>query len=234
MQDKLKSILCINGNDPKALLNSTLYGADALVLDLDEAVGDADRDQARILVQEALQFLDFSGHTVTVRVNRMCGQGGEDIAVVCKGKPDAIIIPRARAASVEKADAAIAAAEKEYGLGAGSIKLWLTIETVDGLEAVSDLVKQCPRVAGVIFNATNFLKDLGQAESGDPAQLAYARSRVAIAARAAGIPAYDRPYYDVKNRDGFVADAKLGLSFGYVGKLAVSGGQVPQINELFA
>ena len=57
----MKSILLINGNDPKALLNSTLYGADAVAYDLHEAVGTADKDAARLLLQEALAFFRFRG-----------------------------------------------------------------------------------------------------------------------------------------------------------------------------
>ena len=86
----------------------------------------------------------------------------------------------------------------------------------------------------VIFNAGNFLKDLGVAETGDAGQILYARSKVALACRAVGIPAIDRPWNDVKNRDGFEADARNGRAVGFSGKLAVSGGQVPPINEIFA
>ncbi len=86
----------------------------------------------------------------------------------------------------------------------------------------------------VIFNAENFLKDLGVAETGDASQILYARSKVALACRAAGIPAIDRPWKDLKNRDGFEGDARNGKALGFSGKLAVSGGQVPSINEIFA
>ena len=230
----MKSILLINGNDPKALLNSTLYGADAVAYDLHEAVSADDKDAARLLLQEALAFFDFGDSGVFVRVNPMDEGGGEDIAVAGKGKPQAFILPRADAQSLPQADAAIAALEAANGCAAGSVKLIPTVESVAALENISALLSSCPRIMAVIFNAGNFLKDLGVAETGDAGQILYARSKVALACRAVGIPAIDRPWNDVKNRDGFEADARNGRAVGFSGKLAVSGGQVPPINEIFA
>ena len=230
----MKSILLINGNDPKALLNSTLYGADAVAYDLHEAVSADDKDAARLLLQEALAFFDFGDSGVFVRVNPMDEGGGEDIAVAGKGKPQAFILPRADAQSLPQADAAIAALEAAHGFAAGSGKLIPTVESVAALENISALLSSCPRIMAVIFNAGNFLKDLGVAETGDAGQILYARSKVALACHAVGIPAIDRPWNDVKNRDGFEADARNGRAVGFSGKLAVSGGQVPPINEIFA
>ena len=230
----MKSILLINGNDPKALLNSTLYGADAVAYDLHEAVSADDKDAARLLLQEALAFFDFGDSGVFVRVTPMDEGGGEDIAVAGKGKPQAFILPRADAQSLPQADAAIAALEAANGFAAGSVKLIPTVESVAALENISALLSSCPRIMAVIFNAGNFLKDLGVAETGDAGQILYARSKVALACRAVGIPAIDRPWNDVKNRDGFEADARNGRAVGFSGKLAVSGGQVPPINEIFA
>ncbi|WP_022656850.1 aldolase/citrate lyase family protein [uncultured Desulfovibrio sp.] len=230
----MKSILLINGNDPKALLNSTLYGADAVAYDLHEAVSANDKDAARLLLQEALAFFDFGDSGVFVRINPMTEGGGEDIAVTGKGKPQAFILPRADVQNLSEADAAIAALETANSFAAGSVKLIPTVESVAALENISALLSSCPRIMAVIFNAGNFLKDLGVVETGDAGQILYARSKVALACRVAGIPAIDRPWNDVKNRDGFEADARTGRAVGFSGKLAVSGGQVPPINEIFA
>ncbi len=230
----MKSILLINGNDPKALLNSTLYGADAVGYDLHEAVGTADKDAARLLLQEALAFFDFGDSGVFVRVNPLSEGGTEDIAVAGKGKPQAFILPRADAESLPKADAAVAALEAENGFAPGSAKLIPTVESVAAVENINALLASCPRIAAVVFNAANFLKDLGVADTGDAMQILHARSKVALACRAAGVPAIDRPWYDAKDRAGFEADARNARALGFTGKLAVNGGQVPLINEIFA
>ena len=230
----MKSILLINGNDPKALLNSTLYGANALAYDLYEAVSATEKDAARLLLQEALAFFDFGDSGVFVRMNPMSEGGDEDIAVAGKGKPQAFILPCADVQSLAQANDALAKQESTNGFAAGTIRLIPTVETVAALENISTLLASSPRIMAAIFNAENFLKDLGVAMCGDANQILYARSKVALACRAAGIPAIDSPWNAVKDFDGFTADARNGKALGFSGKLAVSGSQVPLINEVFA
>lgn len=230
----MKSILLINGNAPKDLLNSTLYGADALAYDLYEAVDEANKDAGRLLLQEALQFFDFGGAGVYVRVNPMRTCGAKDITVAGKGKPHAFLLPDADAESLPAADAAISELESSSGFAAGSVKLIPMIASANAVEHVGDLVASCKRIIAAIFDAKHFLQSLDLPEDTDPGQLLYARSKVALACRAAGIGAIDRPYGNVKNVQGLEIDARFGKSLGYTGKLAVSGGQVPLINEIFA
>ncbi|MBQ3060625.1 MAG: citrate lyase subunit beta [Desulfovibrio sp.] len=230
----MKSILLINGNDPKALLNATLYGADALAYDLHESVDEANKDAARLLLQEALPFFDYGGAGVFVRINPMAEGGADDIAVAGKGKPQAFILPRADVQSLAQADAAIAALEAENGFAAGSIKLLPVIESVASVENAAAVIAASSRITAVIFSAATFLQELGAPVSADTAQLLYARSKVALSARAAGLPVFDRPWADAKDKAGFEADARLARSLGFTGKLAANGGQVPLINEIFA
>ena len=230
----MKSVLTINGNDPKALLNSTLYGADAMMYDLYEAVGDDNKDAARILMQEALSFFDFGDACVFVRVNRLCCCGLDDIAVVGKGKPCAFVIPRASVENIAKAEAAIAAVEAENGFDAGSIKIIPSIETVAGVENVAAIAAASPRVSAVIFNGCGFLKDLGVACACDSDQFLYARSKISMACHMAGVPALDTPFPDLKNTEGLKADAAKAKALGFAGKVAAGGGQVPAINAVFA
>lgn len=230
----MKSILLINGNAPKDLLNSTLYGADALAYDLYDAVDETNKDAGRLLLQEALQFFDFGETGVYVRVNPMSTCGAKDIAVAGRGRPQAFILPDADAKSLPAADAAIAELESASGFAAESIKLIPMIASAHAVEHAGDLVASCKRIIGAIFDAKRFLQSLGVPENDDPGQVLYARSKVALACRAAGIEAIDRPYANVKNAPGLEADARVGKGLGYTGKLAVSGGQVPLINEIFA
>lgn len=230
----MKSVLLINGNDPRALLNSTLYGADALAYDLHDSVDAADKDAARLLMQEALTFLDFGQAGVFVRVNPLDGCGAEDIAVTGKGKPQAFILPKADPDSVRQADAAIAGLESENGFASGSIRLIPTLDSVGAVANVTEVLAASPRVMAAVFSAREFLADLGVPDSGEGDQLLCARSQVAMACRMSGILSIDRPYYDVKNAAGFEADAARARSLGFSAKLAVSGGQVPVINCVFA
>lgn len=229
----MRSVLIINGNDPKALLNSTLYGADALAYDLHEAVDAANKDAARLLLQEALTFFEFGQAGVFVRINPMTECGAEDIAVAGKGGPQAFILPQADPGSVRKADTAIAGLEAESGFAPGSIKLIPVLETALAVEKAAELLAGCPRIIAAVFNARGFLKDMGAPDTGESEQALYARSKIAVACRVCGIPAIDGAFLNPKDADGLTADAARARALGFSGKVAVSGNQVATINEIF-
>lgn len=230
----MKSVLIINGNDPKALLNSTLYGADALAYDLHDAVDAANKDAARLLLQEALAFFEFGQAKVFVRINPMATCGAEDIAVAGKGRPQAFILPQADPDSARKADTAIAGLEAESGFAPGSIKLIPVAETALAVENTAALLASSPRIIAAVFNAKGFLKDMGVPDIGESEQVLYARSKMAVACRVSGIPAIDGAFLNAKDADGLRADAARARALGFSGKTAVSGNQVPVINEIFA
>lgn len=228
----MKSLLAINGNDPNALMNSTLYDADAAMYDLAEAVDESNKDAARILLQEALKFFDFGSTKTIVRVNRLCCCGLEDIQTVGAAKPYAFIIQRGSVENVAKADAAISAVEAKNGIENGSIALIPTIETIASLEKVADIIAASPRIKAVMLNASGLLSDMGVADTGDSDQLVYARTKIAMACRAAGIDAIDTPFRDVKDTEGLKNDAAKARSLGFTAKLALNGNQVPVINGI--
>ena len=229
----MKSILLINGNDPKAILNSTLYGADAIAFDLYQMVPQENKDAARILVQEALGFMDFGTVPPFVRVNPLGSGLEQDLEVVCSGKPAALLLPLADAGSVAKCDELLAAAEKKHNLPVGGIKLLPQLESIAAIEDVGEVLVASPRVIGAIFGAQNLLSEMGVKEV-DQMQLAYARSRVVLACLRLKLPAYDRAWLNVKDMKGFEADARHAHDLGYKGKVAAGGNQVAEINKLFA
>lgn len=229
----MKSILLINGNDPKAILNSTLYGADAIAFDLYQMVPSENTDAARLLVQEALGFIDFGNVPAFVRVNPLGGGLEQDLEAVCQGKPAAILLPLADAGAVAKCDELLAAQEKKQNLPAGAIKLLPVVETIAAIDDVGEVLVASPRVIGAIFGAQNLLSEMGVKEV-DQMQLAYARSRVVLACLRLKLPAYDRAWLDLKDVKGFEADARHAHDLGYTGKVAAGGNQVAEINKIFA
>lgn len=230
----MKSVLVISGNDPKAQLDATLYGADVILYDLHETVTDDNNDAARILIQEALSFYDFGLTEVVVRTNPMRCCGAEDIAVCGKGKPHAFVIPDASVDGIASASAAVAAVESENGFESSSIKLIPAVGSVDCIEKTGELIASCPRISAILFDAAGFLKDLGVEDTGDCEQLVYARSKIALACHASGIPAIDRPFLNLKDPTGLKADASKARSLGFTAKVANGGGQVSLINTLFS
>lgn len=230
----MKSILFVRGNDPKMLLDSTLYSANAIAYDLHEAVDADNKDAARLLIEEAIKSFDFGAATVLVRVNPMCQCGTDDIAAVGKSKPHALIIPNARVLALQKADAALNAVEKAAGLEPGVIKIIPQISTVVGVESIKEILAASTRITAVLFSAAGMLKDLGVEATGNSDQLLYARSEIALACRVANVPAIDTPYANFKDLAGLEEDAKKAKSLGFAGKAAISGNQVSAINRIFA
>lgn len=230
----MKSVLGISGNDPKAQLDATLYGADVILYDLHETVSDDNKDAARILTQKALSFYDFGLIDIVVRTNPMHCCGAEDIAVCGKSKPHAFVIPKASVDSIASANVVVTAVESENGFEPGSIRLIPAVGSALGVEKIDELIASCPRISAVLFDAAAFLMDLGVADAGDCDQLVYARSKIVLACRSAGIPAIDRPFPDLKDATGLKADALKARSLGFTAKMAHGGGQVSLINTLFS
>jgi citrate lyase subunit beta/citryl-CoA lyase len=229
----MKSALIINGNDPKFLLDATLYGADAVIFDLDEAVPGTDKDAARVLLQEAFQFFDYSSIQIIVRPNLPGFADFEpDLVTVGKSQPAAFIVPAATPDFVQLADAILKEVEKENGFDKGSIGLIPSVDTVLGLEKIGETIAASPRVQAVVFNADRYLEDLGVTTQGGAGSLLYARGKIAVACRIAGVPAIDTAF--AGEADALEADVKEAKASGFAGKVAANGNQVAVINAVFA
>ena len=229
----MKSILLINGNDPKSILNSTLYGADAVSFDLYSMVPAENKDAARFLVQEAMGFFDFGKTDILVRVNPLGSGLEDDLAAICQAKPKTIILPMADSHSVPKCDELLSSLEKKFGLPAGAVKIIPQIDSVSAIQNISEVLVSSPRVCGAVFGAKTILKEMG-VEEVDGSQLLYARSRLVFACISLKLPAFDRSWLDIKNVAGFENDVKQGHSLGFTGKVAAAGNQVAAINRIYA
>ncbi|MDR1070875.1 MAG: citryl-CoA lyase [Gracilibacteraceae bacterium] len=228
----MKSLMIANANNPKILLDAVLYGADGIMFDLAESVPDTEKDAARLLLAEALAFLDYSAVEVVVRPNCPCQKDFElDILTVAPSKPCDFVVPMAKPEFVTQAAALLDRAEAENDLPAGGIRLIPSIDSAAGVENVAAVIAASPRVRAVMFNAKEFLADLGAA-AGGAEQLVYARSKIAVACHVAGIDSLDTPY--AGKPDGLAADAGAAKALGFTGKVASDGKQVKTINSVFA
>jgi citrate lyase subunit beta/citryl-CoA lyase len=224
--------MIVNANNPKILLDAVLYGADGILFDLAESVPDTEKDAARLLLAEALNFLDYSSVEAVVRPNRPGEKDFElDLLAVGPAKPCNFIVPAATPEYVAQAAALLDRVESENNLPAGAIRLIPSIDSAAGVENVAAVIAASPRVNAVIFDAKNFLADLGAEASGGE-QLVYARSKIAVACHVAGIASLDTPY--AGKPDGLTADAEAAKALGFTGKVASDGKQVKIINSVFA
>ncbi len=94
-----RTMLFIPGNSPSMLMNSTVFGSDSIIFDLEDAVSQNQKDAARILVRNALLSFDFSEYEVCVRINCIGTElWKDDVAEIIKGNPDTIVLPKAESA----------------------------------------------------------------------------------------------------------------------------------------
>lgn len=233
----LRSLLFTPGNEPRKLAKVGTFGSDAIVLDLEDAVAEAEKEAARATVREALPTYD-AGTVVIVRVNgAQTGRLEGDVeAVVCE-ELDCIMVPKVESPDLlPEVDRLIARLERERGLAEGRIRLLALIETAKGLVRCEEIALAAPeRLHTLIFGLGDFTVDLGVDITPDATELLYARSRVAVAARAAGLPQpLDGPYLDLPNIEGLVTDTLRTRQLGYQGRIVIYPPQVDHVQRAYS
>jgi citrate lyase subunit beta / citryl-CoA lyase len=220
-----RSRLYVPGNQPDLFPNAGLFGADVVILDLEDSVPPACKAQARILVRRTLEaHTDFFGSSeIAVRINPLAGPyGREDLAELGRCLPPVLVIPKCEApADVLALGEALGRYEESAGRPSGSTLVLPLVETARGVLAAAAIAGSSPRVAGLCFGAEDFCTDIGARRTEAGTETLYARSLVVLAARAAGVQALDSVFSDVEDEQGFASycAASRGLGFDGVGVL---------------
>ena len=231
-----RSMLFLPGNNPNMIINAGCLGADAVIFDLEDAVTPAEKDAARILVRNTLRYTDLSGCEVIVRINSVdTDYWMSDIDLILPEKPGVILLPKASTPDdVLKADAYMSEVEARLGLESGSVSLMPLIETALGVENAYAIASASKRICALFLGAEDLTADLRCKRTKEGREIEYARQRLVVAARAAGVDVYDTPFTDVNDDDGIVVDATLAKSFGFSGKASISPRHVEVINQVFS
>ena len=218
------------------LAKAATFTPDAFVPDMEDSVAWDDKSQARQVVAEHLEMLGNTGIRVIPRINSLdTGLCEEDLS--------AIIGPQIYGVSVGKINSAqdvsliskcIAHLESERKITKGSIKLVLWIETAAGLLNAYDILSSDDRIIAAAFGAEDFTNDMEIKRNEDDREILFARSQVAIAARAAGVLALDTPFFGFKDPDRLKINSELSKSIGFKGKFAIHPLQVEIINKCFS
>jgi citrate lyase subunit beta/citryl-CoA lyase len=250
----LRSLLFAPGNEPRKLEKVGAFGADAVILDLEDAVPDADKVASRALVRAALsrlagasgagpsieRYARLAAPFIAVRVNApSTGLTEGDVAGVVAPGLDCVVLPKTeRAQDVHALDAMLARAEAAASVPAGHVKILPLVETARGVLAGADVAAAGPRVVTLCFGSGDFTRDLELPSvrwSGGGTELHSARTRMVVDARAAGRGRpIDGPYLSVGDANGFEADCRRAAQIGFQGKLCIHPSQVPVANRVFA
>ena len=231
-----RSMLFLPGNNPNMLINGNCLGADAVIFDLEDAVSPAEKDAARILVRNTMRYMDFRGCEIIVRINSIdTPYWQKDIDEILPYKPGLILLPKTgTAADALQADAYITEVEKKLGFEQNTVGLMPLIETALGVENAFLIASSTKRVKALFLGAEDLTADLQCKRTKEGREIEYARTRLVVAARAAGVDVYDTPFTDVNDDEGIVKDAELAKALGFTGKASISPRHVEVINSVFS
>lgn len=233
--EPLRSLLFAPGNHARRVEKALSLDADAVILDLEDAVADAEKAATRELVAAVLEAPRHG--RLYVRINAFDTEFcyGDLLAVTRRGL-DGIVLPKLEtAAALAAVDWLLAQLERERGLGAKAIDLIPIIETARGLDGIGAILATPSRVKRVAFGAGDFTLDVNMVWSREESELAPARARIATASRTAGIEApLDTVWVDLKDAAGIEASARTALAFGFQGKMCIHPSQIAAVNRVFS
>ena len=231
-----RSMLFLPGNNPNMLINGSCLGADAVIFDLEDAVSPAEKDAARILVRNTIRYMDFRGCEVIVRINSTdTPYWKQDLDAIVPQQPGLILLPKTGSArDVQEADAYITKLEQSLGLAPNTVGLMPLIETALGVENAFAIATAAKRVQALFLGAEDLTADLRCKRTKEGREIEYARTRLVMAARAAGVEVYDTPFTDVNDDAGIRVDAAYAKALGFSGKASISPRHVGVINEVFS
>lgn len=231
-----RSLLYIPGNNPGMLQNASIYGADGVLLDLEDSISMYEKDAARKLVKHALMSLDFGDVERVVRIN-----GADtpffkaDLEEIIPARPDAIRLPKVdSAADVLEADKIISGLEAKNGIKPGSIRIQAMLETARAIVNAASIAAASPRLIGLTLGGQDLAADLGIKATKSGLEMLYAKSAVVIAAKAYGLLAFDTVYTAIDDPEGLREMCQLAVSLGFSGKAAIHPSQIKTIHEAFA
>lgn len=229
-----RSMMFVPGNNPGMLQNAGIYGADAIIMDLEDAVAVSEKDAARHLVYEALKSIKYPCE-VAVRINHISTPyGRDDLDLILAAKPDLIRLPKAeQAADIQEIDAIITAAEEKHGFAAGSIRMMAAIESARGLRNAYDIATASPRMVALAIGGEDFVADLKTNRSKDGKELFVPRGELVLAARAAGVDAIDTVFSNVNDDEGFIREATMIKELGFDGKSVINPRQIKLLHQIY-
>jgi citrate lyase subunit beta/citryl-CoA lyase len=234
----LRTALFAPGNRPDRAEKAIGLDADAVVIDLEDAVPIAEKESSRTLVREVLDH--HPGQRMYVRINALTTPyAKEDLDAVASKNLDGILLPKVESSKdIVDLDRLLTEVERSNDLEAGSLEVISICETAKGLEDLYQIAStktEFKRLSVVAFGAADYTLDLGISLTRDGKELDYPRARLPVTSRAAGLmPPLDSPWMvDLKDIDGLIADAKKAKSYGFQGKVVIHPNQIEPCHEVF-
>lgn len=231
-----RSLIFVPGNSARFLAKASTLPADIVCFDLEDSVPLNEKELARKMIAAALQQQGGQKRSIYIRTNSFeSGMVSEDLKAVLGTGVTGVVIPKVNDKSeVTKAAEIISALEKGRGIEEGSIRLVPSIETARGVVNAYDIAPSSGRVNALVFGVFDFLYDMRlDYNEGNDSSYWYARSKVPVDARAAGVQAIDAIWQKIDDIDGLIKDAATAKRLGYSGKSIIHPSQIEHVHRVF-
>lgn len=227
------SRLYLPGNNPGLMINAGLHLADGIILDLEDSVAPEKKDEARILVRNALRQINFYGAERMVRINQ--GERGlKDLHYIIPQNVNLILIPKCESSDYVKLIAKeIDSVKSEYNI-TNTVFLMPIIESALGIENAFEIARSSENVVAVAIGLEDYTADLGVQRTLEGKESFYARTRLVVAAKAAGIQPIDSVFSDVGDMDALKENVLASKALGFEGMGCIHPRQISVIRQGFA
>jgi len=234
-KQKRRTMLYIPGNNPAMLQQAGVYGADSLLLDLEDAVALNQKDAARILVRNMLKTMNFYDTEVCVRVNHLSTPFGmEDLEEIVPLQPNAIRFPKTETVEeLAQLLQIIENIENKHSLPHDKMTIHAMIETALGVQNVFDIAKFSKRVDAITIGGQDLTADMNIVNSKDGSGIDLARKMIVMAAKANNIDAIDTVYVDINDEEGLRLETEYAKKIGFTGKAVINPRQIDIIHEVY-
>jgi citrate lyase subunit beta/citryl-CoA lyase len=230
-----RSMLFVPGANTAMVCNAFIYKPDTVMFDLEDSVALAEKDSARMMVFHALNHFAYKEVETAVRVNPLDSPYGLlDLEAVIRAGVDIVRLPKTDTVDdvldmqnvIEKIEKNIKTPKKT--------KLLAAIESAQGVVNAVEIARCSSRLMGIALGAEDYVRDIRTQRTKEGNELTAARAQILLAARAAKIQAFDSVFADVRDKEGFIAEAKKIKALGFDGKSLVNPNQISILHDIYA
>lgn len=231
-----RTMIFLSAQKPGLIKDPLIYGADSLMLDLEDAVAENQKDAARFSLYHALKTVDYGDTEVIVRINGLdTPHWREDVRVCVAAGADGVRIAKCESAGdVIAVEKAIEAAEEEFRKEKGRTLLMAALESPKGILNAQEIAAASERMFGIAISGGDLRRTMQVSPVRGGVELNTARGLVVLAARAAGVQCFDTVFTDLNDEEGFRAEVLLDKQMGFDGKSLVNPRQIAAVHEIYA
>lgn len=231
-----RTMIFLSAQKPGLIKDPLIYGADSLMLDLEDAVAENQKDAARFSLYHALKTVDYGDTEVIVRINGLdTPHWREDVRVCVAAGADGVRIAKCESTGdVIAVEKAVEAAEEEFRKEKGRTLLMAALESPKGILNAQEIAAASGRMFGIAISGGDLRRTMQVSPVRGGIELNTARGLVVLAARAAGVQCFDTVFTDLNDEEGFRAEVLLDKQMGFDGKSLVNPRQIAAVHEIYA